>query len=1260
MSPRLEVDVVANTGPFSTGLKKATAKAQGFVARVNQIFAGIRTNAFQGATGGLNNLNAAMRRSTQTAMNFRTAMYSLGGAMAAVDFVRTVAQLDRLDRAFRAVFGVAEGAAQFQFVEEAADKLGIVVTDLADAYLNMNAAAQGTMMTTEQTRDVFLSVSGAMAVLGRSTADTRGALRAVEQMMSKGKVQAEELRGQLGERLPGAYIIAARAMGTTTQGLEDMLKKGEILAEDFLPKFAKELAKTFSPDKIGGINHLTAQWARLRNEVIGFYQLIAEEGGTEALGDFLAVLTNAIKDFSSSDEGIQFAKNLVNMLNQLAAVTQAAADGVRLLNEQIDFLAESKLAAAVGDLNEILSELVGFDILSKVDQSLFSFIEDAAKFGPAVIGMEVDEEGFEKSVSDASKKINPVITASVDANTEMAESKVNRVLNYPGGAKTTGVDAWGRTVTVSAKTKNAADTIETFWNQSIDKRQWTRVLEIKAEISDTDTRELIDKFIAENEIELSNFAQRAAFNLKDELKTLADEVGVGLDEIREKVRERLTSVLSLETITLGDFDFDITDKLDLNAATYKFEQQSSVVKDRIMDWVAELEALPYENIVKDLNALNLDLFEKKIIATQIAIRREMGLTFTEPLSESKNFFERLVDDAESAADSVISAFRKIATATVVAVEPDTNDFDEILERNAERRGDRFDNAFELVNANGANESLQRYLDALKMIEEKLQLVDFLTKSIDDVNANINIGATIDPQLLNFTEGAERTFDFLTKTKLAVQAVLELDGLPAEEEVKNIWDLAKEAFASIPLDFDTSGATASLDEVEAQARRIATSMGIFELGAGGIFNKLKPEAAEAAQLKQDTDTHDEEIAAELAKIRERMRDDAIEARAEEIARNTGLLKDENASISQFLDATAQNTSGIPSIGDGIDSLDRTTGNVHSAINDGTGRVVKSVDAAGNKIASAVGQITADIGAVFGSSGKGIFNSPDIQVGGSIFDMQAGVANPMAQAMIEFMQQAQAEADARKRAEAAAQELADAMQAAADAARAFHQSILDQIVDMENYLKALQMGLDKQFPSASQSQLATLVELMSGGDGTGGSASGSTEDRTTPMGIDDMGSPSSGLDTIGRRSDPEDAVGNSVLADFRRMLELQERVAAATEQTELNTRPESVADRIKPISRALAEERQRSDESSGGRGGGGGRRGGGGGGDEEESTSRRGGGMTPRERVSHLVQIEFHQVTDPIITQTMYDAIRQGLPNAVAIASSTTNFRAARRA
>lgn len=54
-------------------------------------------------------------------------------------------------------------------------------------------------------------MAGSALALSKDQMD--GVFLALGQMISKGKVQAEELRGQLGERLPGAFDMAAKAMG---------------------------------------------------------------------------------------------------------------------------------------------------------------------------------------------------------------------------------------------------------------------------------------------------------------------------------------------------------------------------------------------------------------------------------------------------------------------------------------------------------------------------------------------------------------------------------------------------------------------------------------------------------------------------------------------------------------------------------------------------------------------------------------------------------------------------------------------------------------------------------------------------------------------------------------------------------------------------------------------------------------------------------------------------------------------------------------
>ena len=100
-----------------------------------------------------------------------------------------------------------------------------------------SADAETSTLRRTQRSHARAAVSKAATTLGLSSSEADGALLAVSQMMSKGTVQAEELRGQLGERLPGAFQIAARAMGVSTSELGKMLEAGQVIAEDFLPQY---------------------------------------------------------------------------------------------------------------------------------------------------------------------------------------------------------------------------------------------------------------------------------------------------------------------------------------------------------------------------------------------------------------------------------------------------------------------------------------------------------------------------------------------------------------------------------------------------------------------------------------------------------------------------------------------------------------------------------------------------------------------------------------------------------------------------------------------------------------------------------------------------------------------------------------------------------------------------------------------------------------------------------------------------------------
>ena len=97
------------------------------------------------------------------------------------------------------------------------------------------------------------------------------------QIFSKGKVSAEELSGQLGERFPAAVTLFAEANNMTTQELQKGLKDGAI-GLDKLWKFVLKLG-----DKYKGVAEARGDGAARQN--LHFLVDTANDDGSAVLAD---------------------------------------------------------------------------------------------------------------------------------------------------------------------------------------------------------------------------------------------------------------------------------------------------------------------------------------------------------------------------------------------------------------------------------------------------------------------------------------------------------------------------------------------------------------------------------------------------------------------------------------------------------------------------------------------------------------------------------------------------------------------------------------------------------------------------------------------------------------------------------------------------------------------------------------------------------------------------------------------------------------
>lgn len=191
----------------------------------------------------------------------------------------TEVKLQSLQLALKNVMGTQERYNQsFAFLSELSRNYGQDLTVLVDTYKGFIASSESSNLSLEARNKIYQSVIKSGSSLALSNDQIQGSLLAISQMFSKGTVSAEELRGQLGERLPGAFVIMAKSMGVSEQQLGKMMQKGEVMAKDVLPKFAEELEKTFGANASKNLETIGGAWNVLQTE-IALYINEANKGG---------------------------------------------------------------------------------------------------------------------------------------------------------------------------------------------------------------------------------------------------------------------------------------------------------------------------------------------------------------------------------------------------------------------------------------------------------------------------------------------------------------------------------------------------------------------------------------------------------------------------------------------------------------------------------------------------------------------------------------------------------------------------------------------------------------------------------------------------------------------------------------------------------------------------------------------------------------------------------------------------------------------
>jgi len=370
-----------NVGQLRTGLRQMAAEMQRDGVDVNNLVAAEQRLVAQAqrATASINELAAAHRQHGVAANESGSALLRwLGGSNSSVLSAQQLrGELTSLVSTFLGIYAAIEGvkkildsfnesqsvmnrllvvngadakaaAADYAYLQAAADRIGIDFAKTAPAFSKFAIAAKQAGRSTNETRFIFEKFAKAGANLNLSAVETERMFKALEQMFNKGKVSAEELTQQLGDVLPGAYNLFANAAGKTTQDFAKMMEAG-LVQPSLLIKVAQQLGDVY--DKINaGTETLSQSQARYNNAMNRFLTNTAKGGFVEAYQGFLRQVTTLLNDGTAD----KFAQQLSSALVAVVNVMKIVIDNAGLIKVAVEAILALKLLTWLASLPRLI------------------------------------------------------------------------------------------------------------------------------------------------------------------------------------------------------------------------------------------------------------------------------------------------------------------------------------------------------------------------------------------------------------------------------------------------------------------------------------------------------------------------------------------------------------------------------------------------------------------------------------------------------------------------------------------------------------------------------------------------------------------------------------------------------------------------------------------------------------------------------------------------------------------------------------------
>ena len=292
-----------------------------------------------GVDTGIKQTQTAIRGLRLQVSSFFVAL--TGGAFAMTSFIGKLKEVAReTNRARITLKNVSSSMQEFatseKWITDLGNKYGQSINNLEQSFGKFLAASRGAGVEIDTVKNIFQGLTQSVSAFGLSASDANLAFLAVEQMMGKGVVSAEELRRQLGERIPTAMTAMARAVGEqygtdgSVAALQQKLKAGAINSAEVMEVFVQKLKElSGAPD----VDNLETSYTRLGNrlrEIVVDWDITGKlKIAVDAISGLLGLLKDHFLAFAGAIAGAGFGGKITRTFRNITNAKKAQVEALQ-------------------------------------------------------------------------------------------------------------------------------------------------------------------------------------------------------------------------------------------------------------------------------------------------------------------------------------------------------------------------------------------------------------------------------------------------------------------------------------------------------------------------------------------------------------------------------------------------------------------------------------------------------------------------------------------------------------------------------------------------------------------------------------------------------------------------------------------------------------------------------------------------------------------------------------------------------------------